>query len=153
MIKKCEVCGELFSARKSDVRTCSPACKRKLLSRAMRDKGVGYGVMSLGLQRKTCMICNEIFEPNSGNQLTCSKKCSDILKRRRKADRKQAAQLEPIQFLPLPMAEDICRKLGMSYGAASAEAINCGLTLSRYLVIMADRKGISIFKEGEHDST
>jgi hypothetical protein len=40
----------------------------------------------------------------------------------------------------------------MSYGAASAEALNCGLPLSQYLICMANKNGIAILEEGEHES-
>ena len=147
MVKVCEVCGDAFNARKANVKTCSPACKRELQRRVM-DKLHGKVGRVRRLADKTCTVCGELFEPSSGNQKTCSYKCSKVLAEWREAER-AAAQPEAVQLLPLHVAEGACRRLGMSYGEASAEAFNCGMTLSRYLVCRARREGIEILKEGE----
>lgn len=151
MINTCEICGCVFDARKSCVKTCSPSCKRKLQSRAMQMRyGRPAAGALCGLAPKVCLVCGSAFEPASGNQLTCSVRCSDARKRRLAKERQQIVEPESIPILPLHVAEDLCRRLGLgSYGAASAEAINCGLPLSRYLMMRAEAAGIEIFKEAD----
>lgn len=151
LTKICEVCGAAFETIRRDVKTCSPACKRALQRRAMLERYGRAGQLNV-LERRVCVICGEMYEPSSGNQLVCSYGCRLKQRARRVAERKRAARPEPAQRLPLHRAEGICRKLGMSYGEASAEAISSGVTLARYLVARAEEKGISILEEGEHDS-
>lgn len=142
----CEICGAAFEARKAGVKTCSADCKRKLQAKRMLEK---YGRVGspYRLELRQCTVCGRTYEPVVGNQKSCSAMCNRILQKRRRDARKTVAQPEPIQTLPLHLAEDICRKLGMTYGAASAEAFNCGLTLSQFLVVRARAEGIQIKKE------
>lgn len=148
MIKTCELCGCAFDARRMDVKTCSPACKRKLLSRTMQIK-YARPVSLYGLSPKRCAVCGAAYEPSSGNQLTCSRECRNIWKRQRAAERRQPEETETVFILPLHLAESVCRRLGMSYGEAGAEAVNAGVSLSRYLTDRAACEGIEISKEAE----
>lgn len=145
----CEICGTVFEGRTAEVKTCSPDCRRRLKARQMLAK-FGRPGSPYRLDSKQCVICSHTYEPVVGSQKTCSPDCGRILRKRRRAERKLAAQEpEPIQFLPLHAAEDVCRKLGMSYGAASAEAFNFGMTLSSYLMLRAGEERIQILKEGD----
>lgn len=143
----CEICGAVFEARKADVKTCSPECRRKMKSRQMLEKK-RLIVPPFHLASRKCVVCERDYEPVVGNQRTCSAGCSRALRQEQRKARELAAQ-EPVPtaVLPLHIAEDVCRKLGMTYGAASAEAFNCGLTLSQFLVVRARAEGIQIKKE------
>lgn len=144
----CEICGAVFEARKADTRTCSADCRRKLQIKETLEK-YGRVVSPARLESRECVICGTVYEPATGSQLTCSAACGRALHAKRRAERrKKAAQPETVPLLPLHVAEGVCRSLGMSYGEASAEAFNCGMPLSRYLVCRARREGIEIFKEG-----
>ena len=151
MVKVCEVCGDTFNARKvrktRKVKTCSPKCKRELLSQVVEDL-TGVKTSFRQYKLRNCEVCGAVYEPSSPNQKTCSIECCRVMDARRR-ERRRAVNPEPPQPLPLHVAEGVCRRLGMSYGEASAEAFNCGMTLSRYLVCRARREGIEIFKEGE----
>ena len=146
----CVVCGTVFEARKVEVKTCSPKCKRVLLALDTKER-TGVSVQYRQYALRSCEVCGAVYEPSSPSQKSCSVKCWRILDLRRREARKVASPA-PIKAMPLHVAENICRKMGMSYGAASAEAFNCGLPLSQYLICMADKNGITICEEGEHDS-
>lgn len=142
----CEICGAVFEARKADVKTCSPGCRRKLKVKEGLEK-YGRVVSPARLDLRKCVVCGADYEPSSGNQLTCSTACGRILRARRRAARKLGAQPEAVAALPLHVAEGVCRRLGMSYGSAGAEALNLGLTLSQFLAIEAAAEGIDLEKE------
>ena len=146
----CVVCGTMFEARKTEVKTCSPKCKRELLSRVVEDH-TGVKTSFRQYKPRNCEVCGAVYEPSAPNQKTCSIECWRVIDARHR-ERRKAVKPEPHQTLPLHVAENVCRRLGMSYGAASAEAFNCGLPLSQYLICMADKNGITIYEEGEHDS-
>lgn len=146
----CVVCGTVFEARNAEIKTCSPKCKRELLSRVVEDN-TGVKTSFRQYKPRNCEVCGALYEPSAPNQKTCSIGCWQVLDARGR-ERRRAVKPEPPRPLPLHVAENVCRKLGMSYGAASAEALNCGLPLSQYLICMASKNGITIYEEGEHDS-
>lgn len=67
-IKKCECCNTEFMARLTKIRTCSTACRNRLISREKAQRHI---------KSKSCVVCDAKFEVGGSgwDRTTCSTSC------------------------------------------------------------------------------